>query len=274
MKIAEQVNASLIKEIDKICVTKYKEKEFVKVIEEILTLPIWKHRYDLYATWVCTKIIDSFENYKIQYNVYDGKLSFSFKGSLIASVVDFEPQLQIWTELKTEWKNGHLKNRKSRKNNIQPDYSLVINPIEDIESTVAVVECKQYKNGVRKNFTEALEDYSDGRPNSNIILMNYGKLPKDLIGRMQSNNKDRQYAYGYFIPKSSDIKELNKLIIDTTKDYYKDILGKEISIKLDTSKPLNIALRWNEKPKDLNLHLCIQSEGSKLEEIFYGKKRK
>lgn len=254
-QVAEEVANELKDILSKIPVLKYTKEEIVKSIEEFLELPIWKHRYELYSAWVCTQIVGSLKDYNIEYKLYNGKLSFSFGGSHIASVANSNPELQIWAELRTEWKNNSEKERKSRGNHIQPDYSIGVDPIYQIESTLVVVECKQYKNPSRKNFSEALEDYAEGRPNSNVILVNYGRISKNLIDKMETDNKNRMFAYGKFIPNSTDIIDFKKQI-KTTIDQYFNLPGKSIEGEF-LEEPIKITLEWNENPRDLDLHLVI-----------------
>lgn len=254
-QVAEAVTNKLKEIISTIPVLTYTKEEIVKSIEEFLELPIWKHRYELYSAWVCTQIIGSLKEYNIEYIVNNGKLSFSFGGSHIASVVNSNPKLQIWAELRTEWKNNFAKERKSRGKHIQPDYSIVVDPIDQIESTLVVVECKQYKKPSRKNFSEALEDYAEGRPKSNVILVNYGNISKILINEMETDNKNRMFAFGKFIPKSADIIDF-KNRIKTTVDQYFNLPDKNIGGEL-LEEPIKITLEWNKKPRDLDLHLAI-----------------
>lgn len=273
--IARAVAENLKKTINKIPIIKYTEEELVKTIDEFLELPVWKHRYELYSVWVCTEIMGALDKYNIEYNVIDGKLSFSFGGSHIASIVNSNPELQIWAELKTEWEKGETKNRKSRGKHIQPDYSLVVPPVDDVKSTLIVVECKQYKKPSRKNFSEALEDYADGRPESKVILVNYGRIPSKLIDKIESENKSRMLAFGKFIPKSTEIAEFKNQIIRTIDKYYN---SPQNTIKsnyiLDTSKELSIILEWNEKPRDLDLSLIIKDVEDSMEISYKNSGRK
>lgn len=263
---SKQVIESLKKIFNNPSITKEKHEVWEKTIKEFLELPVWKHRYELYSVWVCTEIMGALDKYNIEYNVIDGKLSFSFGGSHIASIVNSKPELQIWAELKTEWENGETKNRKSRGKHIQPDYSLVVPPIDDVKSTLVVVECKQYKKPSRKNFSEALEDYADGRPESKVILVNYGRIPSKLIEKIESENKSRMLAFGKFIPKSTEIAEFKNQIISTIDKYY-DSPEKTIksNYMLDTSEELSIILEWNEKPRDLDLSLIIKDVRDSVE---------
>ncbi|MFW6676821.1 hypothetical protein ACOAOT_04075 [Lacrimispora sp. AGF001] len=266
LALSKKVIESLNEIFNYSSITKDKHKVWEKTIKEFLKLPVWKHRYELYSVWVCTEIMGALDKYNIEYNVIDGKLSFSFGGSHIASIVNSHPELQIWAELKTEWEKGETKNRKSRGKHIQPDYSLVVLPIEDVRSTLVVVECKQYKKPSRKNFSEALEDYADGRPESKVILVNYGKIPSKLIEKIESENKSRMLAFGKFIPRSTEIAEFKNQIITTIDKYYNSP-GKTIisNYMLDTSEELSIILEWNEKPRDLDLSLIIKDVNDSME---------
>jgi hypothetical protein len=125
-----------------------------RAVLDILNLPFWKHRYELYSAWVSTRILAAFQDRTVTFHVVDNALSFSFGGSHIATI-GTTPPLELWAEVRTYY--GTPKGR-SRRNHIQPDYTLSIGDAFQADNSVAVVECKQYKKYSRSNFLNAAED--------------------------------------------------------------------------------------------------------------------
>lgn len=157
------------------------QKRIDEVIE-LLNMPFWKKRYEVYSAWVCTQIVKALDDHRIEYNVIDDKLSFSFAGSHIATCTDLNPPLHIWAELRTAYKS-RIKGGK-RKKHIQPDYSLAVDNVKDPKNTVVVVECKQYKRYSSRNFSHAVVDYANGRPNATVLLASYTDVPGLIYDRV------------------------------------------------------------------------------------------
>jgi hypothetical protein len=67
---------------------------------------------------------------------------------------------------------------------MQPDYSLITSPITSPESSILEVECKQYLVASKRKFADALTDYANGRPNAQIVLVNYGRASSDILNEV------------------------------------------------------------------------------------------
>jgi hypothetical protein len=181
-------------------------------LQEFLQLPLWRYRHELYSIWISTQILNSLEGHSIRVHHVDGKLNFSFSGTHFATVDDVEPRLHIWTELRSPLEDPV---GKCRTKAIQPDYSLVIDPITSPESSVVVVECKQYKRGSSKNFSDALSDYARGRPNAHVILVNYGTANQDILDRVHPAVRHRTSLISLMRPGSiSSQNEFKGLVKD------------------------------------------------------------
>lgn len=178
----------IIRKLDN-CLKMFESKKGKKPIQkrideviELLNMPFWKKRYEVYSAWVCTQIVKALDDHRIEYNVIDDKLSFSFAGSHIATCTDLNPPLHIWTELRTAYKS-RIKGGK-RKKHIQPDYSLAVDNVKDPKNTAVVVECKQYKRYSSRNFSHAVVDYANGRPNATVLLASYTDVPGQIYDRV------------------------------------------------------------------------------------------
>jgi len=227
----------------------------VQHLQDFLQLPLWQHRYELYSIWIATQILDSLENHSIRVHQANGTLKFSFSGTHFATVDDFEPRLHIWTELRSPLKNPI---GKGRLKSIQPDYSLVIDPITSPESSLLVVECKQYNKASAKNFSSALSDYARGRPNAHVVLVNYGSANQNILDRVDPEVRNRTHLIGMMRPNSiasqTEFKNLIKGTLPQSATSRKD--QSVFSSLIEGGRAI---LRWGDTPQDLDLHLRVET---------------
>jgi len=227
----------------------------VQELQDFLQLPLWKYRYELYSVWIATQILDSLETYSIRIHQADGTLKFSFSGTHFATVDDFEPRLHIWTELRSPLKNPI---GRGRSKSIQPDYSLVIDPITSPESSLLVVECKQYSKASAKNFSSALTDYAKGRPNAHVILVNYGTANQKILDKVDPKVRNRTHLIGMMRPNSIESQtEFKKLIKDILPQ--SETFSKDQPVLNSLIKGGKATLTWENTPQDLDLHLRVKT---------------
>ncbi len=172
-----------------------------EVFEEILSLPIWKHRHELYAAWVMTEIHRAIEQHKPTVHHENGQLLIRFSGTHVSTAGSTEGRLYVVSEYRSPLANPIGKGRSS---SIQPDYRVLIEPGIWPESSLLVVECKQYHKASRKNFVEALDDYTAGCPKALVILVNYGKADPGLIDGIPVGRSSRASVIGEFRPDRAD----------------------------------------------------------------------
>ena len=223
-------------------------KNELKRYLDILNLPVWEKRYALYSAWVSTQIVDAFDKNDVNFHVVKGVLSFSFGGSLIANIRHESLDLKLVAELRTPYANvrGH-----GRKSSIQPDYSLCINDESDPKNTVLVVECKQYKKASKKNFIDAIIDYTGGRPIAQVMLVNYTPIPNSIKSSLSPKVSDRVPFFDTLIPGDESCETFKKAVLES--------LPKESLVSLS----------WKEKPLDLDLMLIITAPDGKKTEVNY-----
>ena len=226
-------------------------EDLVKEFLDFLLLPIWKVRSALYSAWVATQIIDSFKNWNVEYHVVDGALLFSFGGSEIAHLKKESYDLTLYAELNTLFNNPVSKKRKKH---IQPDYSIFINDKDDPNNTVLVVECKQYKKASKRNFTEAIIDYANGRPNAKVVLVNYTKIPERFKESLPLDISKRTPFFNELSPGCDGCDKFNKAVLGS-------VLKKS-----------SINLLWEKNPTDLDLILDITNPGGAVTRIDYRNK--
>jgi hypothetical protein len=173
----------------------------IKEFLELLDLPIWKRRHELYQTWVLTQIDKALEDYQRTIHHVNGSLILRFSGTQVGTIETMKGRIHIWSELRSPLDNPV---GKGRKGHIQPDYSLSFEPITEPSQTIVAIECKQYLKANPKNFVAALIDYARGRPNAKVILVNYGNIPNKILNQIDPNLRQRILPIGDFIPERED----------------------------------------------------------------------
>jgi hypothetical protein len=172
-------------------------------LSEIFNLPIWSRRSELYSVWAGARLIDVFAD-KARVHTVNRTLTFSFRGAHLATVrLADDSLLAIWCEVRTP-ASGLV--GKGRVNAIQPDFLVMAEPTSHADSTVLVVECKQYRRQNSDNFAAALIDYSRNHRNAMVILVNYGPVTGAVMTRVAAADPlllPRTLAIGGFRPGSA-----------------------------------------------------------------------
>lgn len=231
-------------------VTHKETVEKIKQLNSLLNLPYWKHRYEVYSAWVFTLIVKAFGYSNLKFELINNDtLSFSFGGSHLATYNQEEP-LEIWAECRSIAIAKLI--GKGRVKGIQPDYTIAYKDAKTPCNAIAVVECKQYKKSNTGNFSKAIIDYVNNRPNAKIFLVNYGIVGKTVNERVTSEGIDenRFAAFGNVRPQNSDS------FVEPLKSYL--------------FEPLTISLNWGKCPADLDLILdVIGQNAADSDEISY-----
>ena len=144
---------------------------------DLVNLPIWKKRHELYAVWVASRIADALGDLSWEWYPDGDTLRFSFSGAELATISTVGGTHIFWTEKRTALRGGGLFGRR----HIQPDYRIMTVPTHRYDATSLVVECKQYRKWSKKNFGAALDDYAKGCPKAPIILVNYGPTDPSIL---------------------------------------------------------------------------------------------
>lgn len=186
-------------------------------LTEILNLPFWKRRHELYAAWVSTQIVEALQDRDVEFQVIDNKLSFSQRDSHIATCTGLCPPLEIWSELRTNAKkligNG-------RKKVIQLDYTLAVPSATEQDNTAVVIECKQYEKPNIKNFRDAVIDYANGKPQAGIMLVGYGNIPNKMYEKIEEQIKSRVVDFSFMRPGSVAAKEFKEKLRELVLGHY------------------------------------------------------
>jgi hypothetical protein len=167
-------------------------------IEQILSLPAWRKRYELYSAWIFTLFLKALGGHVIELEHENGRISFSFRETLMARVLSAVPPVAIYSERRVPLSNpsGH-----GRLAGAQPDYSFW--STED--RCRLAVECKHYKRSAVRNFADALDDYSSALGSARVVLANYGPVSAAVLEAIKEDRRDRCSAIGNVnpsVPKS------------------------------------------------------------------------
>jgi hypothetical protein len=195
--------------IDALHIGSKEQETWEQNYRDILSLPIWQRRHELYAVWIGAKIATSLKGLDCQFHVEDGVLRFPFSGAQLATMWTKErTTYMFWTELRSRLSVAAESGRKS----IQPDYRILRLPFDPIRGTVLVVECKQYRRSLTRNFAAALNDYAVGCPNAQVILVNNGPIGNVVLTAVKKSYRSRTRAFGSrYSAKINDGKVLRVL---------------------------------------------------------------
>ena len=193
------------------------EKEQYNAICEILDMPFWKYRYEMYSAWVFTCIAKAFSDLGIRYNIQDGVLQFKSSGVMLATISLPDMEFEIWAE-KRHPANNLL--GEGRVSGIQPDYTIYSKTKEKTEVCI-VIECKQYKKSNKKNFASAVSDYATALPSAMVLLTNYGRISKNFSKWFKLEILRRSKDYGMMRPDT----EIQSDFISDVRNYA-EVVGK------------------------------------------------
>jgi len=235
----------------------------VTEIEELLSLPIWNRRHELYSIWVLTKIIDALGGVrKFQFMLEGDVFHIPFSAKLFAVLQSMEPDVRVWSEVRYALANPV---GKTRKTGMQPDYSLAVDVQEPPVEAFALIECKQYLRASVKNFREAVVDYATGQPNANVVLVNYGPASSSIVTGVPAALGRRIKIIGDLRPLSSDSEQefrewIHQQTTRVSRPKVEAVVPSEelpLSGEMDTEEEAQIELRWNELPRDLDLYVFV-----------------
>ena len=264
---ADALNQKFTDLFDSLQVIEVEGESLQRVLQDFLNLPAWQRRHELYSAWISTQILNALRDQSVEIHSVDGQLLFEFRGTHLATIGAFCPNLHLMAELRSPLVAPRGAGRKRA---MQPDYSLVTSPITSAESSVLEVECKQYLVASKRKFADALTDYANGRPNAQIVLVNYGPASNDILDEVDASVRCRTHVIGLMRPRSepsqSDFAELVKETV--ARRFAIPQLKGSIATTPATQRGTSageIVLRWGNFPNDLDLHLRIFQRGQPFE---------
>jgi hypothetical protein len=256
---AQALNQKLTELFASLQVMEVEGESLQRTLQDFLSLPIWQRRHELYSAWISTQILNALCDHDVEIHCVAGQLLFEFRGTHLATIGTFRPNLHLMAELRSPLVAPRGVGRKRA---MQPDYSLITSPITSPECSVLEVECKQYLVASKRKFADALTDYANGRPNAQIVLVNYGPASNDILDEVDASVRSRTHVIGLMRPRSepsqSDFADLVKNAV--LNRFATTPTRNPISLLSQTQHGQlagQIVLSWESLPKDLDLHLNI-----------------
>lgn len=238
-------------------------EELNRRIEDILNLPVWKRRNEVYAVWIGSQIWRALEDgWDCHFHVQDGTLSFAFAGVHLATLVNKNRKNVVvwWTELQTPAANlpsGH------RSQAIKPDYRIRRAPLSSDHPDALIVEVKQYKRSNTDNFSAAIADYAHACPRAAIVLANYGPISDRVLENVPADLRSRVSAFAYVRPDREAECRTFRRAVGLQMDVVQGV------VPVGNSR---IELRWGEQPSDLDLHVFEVGKPAGQDHVYFGQR--
>jgi len=270
---ADTLNRTLTELFASLQVVEVESESLRRTLKDFLNLPIWQRRHELYSAWISTQIINALRDYGVGIHCFGGQLLFEFRGTHLATIGTFHPNLHLMAELRSPLATPRGAGRKRA---IQPDYSLITSPITSPECSVLEVECKQYLEASKHKFADALTDYANGRPNAQIVLVNYGPATNDILDEVDAGVRNRTHVIGLMRPRSEASQSaFNELVKEAVIKRFSALPARSPISTLSQTQLGQLAgqiiLSWASLPKDLDLHLKILSKGQAFDVSYSNK---
>ncbi len=239
-----------------------------RVLIEVLNLPFWSYRRELYAAWVSTLIIHALDEVRLLSS--HGRFEYRREGSQLAQIPSrTPPDLELWTELSWPLTTPG----RARTTAIRPDYSVVASPVTFPESAALLVEVKHRRKQDTRAYGDALADYAQGCPGAQVILVSDGPVDTRPVASVPAADAGRCHALGELGPDHPErIAQFRSLVRSAIAgpdgvQSGPDRSGPDRS-RTDSSGPnedaaLAITLSWSAGgAQDLDLHVHVLPAGA------------
>lgn len=222
----------------------------VEDLLELLSLPVWGKRHEVYSAWVFTQIVSAIGFDRLAFHVHEGRLSFDFSGAHLASVDTVDGPVRVWAELRTRYDTPVGKGRSGA---IQPDYSLSYDPVHEPATTLLAVECKQYKQSVLRTHADALTDYTGGLPNALVVLAAYGPVSARVLDRLPPAARGRAAVISGLRPGNhTQLRDFHDVVARVIPRPAPPAAGRPRH-QGTPGQTTDVTLEW-QAPVDLDLH--------------------
>ncbi len=244
-------------------------RDLTSVIDSLLALPVWQHRYELYSNWVAAQVVEALKERSPTVHSDEGALEFRFGGTHLATFDGYHPRLHLWTELRAPLDNPVGKGRSA---GVQPDITLRLDPLTSDRSP-AVIECKHYGKPKNKEFGQALTDYARAHAGAHVTLVNHGRLNNATVLRyVASEVADRTSSLGDLRPdRPLVVQQFHDWVRTNVREFERpdlhlaaeDESATEIGPANDqraaqvNNVEASVTLNWNAPPRDLDLWVAV-----------------
>jgi hypothetical protein len=172
-------------------------------LESVLSLPIWKKRYELYSVWIATEIIRALEGHDVSLHHDNGRIAFAFHETLVATIHSSPGPFTLVSERRSPLENPQGKGRTA---NVQPDHGLWTTEFASDVCRMAV-EVKHYKRSARGPWIDVFEDYARAFPSGSVYLVNHGPVG-NAVYDVSNTVSDRCFAIDRLTPFNYESREI------------------------------------------------------------------
>lgn len=253
-------------------------EQSIQDVSDVLSLPHWGRRHELYAAWVVAAI-DRALGARLRFDVSDGVLCFPFRATLLARLVTAFGDVELWTEKRFK-ASGSLAG--GRKQGIQPDLTFL--DAASPHLPIAAVEAKQYlrSSGLKHGLTA--RDYARNLPSAQVLMVGHGPLGDSAIRHVRAEDRLRVTLYPHVRPGHSAVRDqfeshIVALFPEPSTPSAAAAPPMSFSVPpLDDSASevdpshrnelATVALTWAVSVHDLDPHLIRDETG---DEVYYGR---
>jgi hypothetical protein len=257
----------------------------IEELADILGLPHWGKRHDLYSAWVVTAIDSALVPGRLSFDVTDGVLAFPFRATLLARIETANGTVELWSEKRFQ-ASGLL--GRGRESHIQPDYVLINGAVPN--KVIGAIEAKQYLNS--KNHGDAAHDYAHNLSDAQVLIVAHGPLGQKTLDKVALADRKRVSLHPQVRPGSPSATKTfaDKLVVllpmrfeqqpGSRAEIYVPGPSEEVhaiwaqragrTAQLQGQRILlggTVALQWMTAVHDLDLHL-IEAESGDV--VFHG----
>lgn len=227
------------------------EQQTITEFADILRLPAWGKRHELYSAWIATQVDRALDG-RLEFVVTDGALRFPFRPTLLAHLDPPFGDVEFWCEFRSP-ADGPLGG--GRKSGIQPDYRFIRRGPDGDETPVAI-EVKQYLRPANKGPGEALRDYVRALPGATVLLVAHGRLGARVIDYVPSAERGRALIH-------QDVRVGRP---HESAAFRADV-ARQFPVPVPVGRPERIELRWDPAVADLDLHVAGEGVATSWQEM-------
>lgn len=241
--------------------------ETYRLLLDVLNLPVWSKRSELYAVWIGCRLLAAIDSgdpaLQLQLHAPDGILSFAFGGAKLASYNQGSKRHDLWTELRTPLEHGS--NFKVRSEGIQPDYRVVdADAWNQNDGSVLVLECKHYLDPKPANFVSAADDYARNCRHARVLLANHGRLDEtDLLSRTPVSSRARVRYLGNVQATGHDAQ------VATLESEIHAALFDKAALPAASVLAASIEISWQLPLGDIDLILVHVDPGGRRSDVGF-----
>jgi len=170
-------------------------------LDSVLSLPIWKKRYDLYSVWIATEALRALIGHDIEIHHDNGRIAFAFKETLVAAIHSSSGPFRLISERRIPLENPQ---GKGRKEGVQPDHGLWTVELGE-EVCKMAIEVKHYKSSSKAKFVDVFEDYARAVPDGDVYLVNHGPAG-NAVYEVSRSVRDRCNAIGHLTSSNQEAR--------------------------------------------------------------------